>query len=732
MKPDLNNDDFWEYTKTIVREMYLRHFSSFDLSRDSMTFREFKVFDGTSLRISSNGYYQVSYENQSRSGHISDLVGTTIPDTPDFKLPSSLFSENDNDRDITKRWDEDSRSPLSPLSPFNSGAMPSTRDLMSMPREQVEYYARRMRDMRKYNNDISRMSPTEFNDLYMGSWDNVEPSPSLKEFPISNLPPMFKLNKDAVYEDQLIFNTEDINQGVDNMGNMENDSNNQSTGTNDTKTGNGWHEPVIKYDPNWVKPQEEIEIPPRFPKYAQDTLLGIYTDIGRTEWGPGRPPLIGPNSRTRNEIAGETFIHPSWLEVARVPIHNKDYMVNSFIPTLRRKLEYERIVLERKLFLERKYPSNDLFNEFIAVRFKSALKRDKNPDIKRKAILSDAKNLLKNAGFIYMHIHEEMVGAATLAKNIMLTLPEESRDQLTIYQKVVKKYFDHVLNNKNDVSKAHLILAESPPTFTVKGYIDFEASSYPKYMGEEMTSYYAKIKSNPTDMIYQIMKHNVDMLSNIIKGMPGYAHLESNVYIVNPIEWALDFIRYATECLEYYAAAKDLDQIFMRDLVADPIYEPLPLRMAVNIAIKFPYDLEFGALPAEIIDSYESRLGTKTLMKKELWDGLTFMISVRDLPWRNQIASQLWDTTFYCSTLVEKMNRKADHIGQVYKNDPYTEDHTRQIYSNFEGLNRRIVAGKDAYTDNNRPLIGRKEDADTHDRMGWYLSFYNQSKMEGL
>ena len=314
----------------------------------------------------------------------------------------------------------------------------------------------------------------------------------------------------------------------------------------------------------------------------------------------------------------------------------------------------------------------------------------------------------------------------------MLTLHEEHADSLKKYQDTVKEYFNYILNHKNEADKAALILTKNPPEFTVKGYIDFNANTYPKHMGVEMTPYYSKIKNSPADLVYQIMKHNVDMLSNIIKNMPGDARLESNVYVINPIEWALDFIRYAIERIEYHTAAKELDQIFMRDLNKDPIYEPIPLRLAVNISVKYPADLEYQALPAQIIDTYELNNSSKDHLKKLLWDGKAFMNSVRDLPWRNQIAPQLWDTTFFCGTMVLKMDATGSTSGPIYNNDVYGKANTENVFTSFDRLSKRIIAGKDAYPDSAKTLIARKMEGETHDELGYYLSFYNQSKMEGL
>jgi hypothetical protein len=745
MTPDLNDDDLWQSIKAVITEMYLRQFSMFELKDGPATFREFKILFGISFRIMSSGYYEVSYNKQIRKGHISDLVGENIPPPADFQLPKSILPSLDKRptkySDIIKIPGNDDKNKtiwdMNPLSPFNSNDIITPSDLMKMPLDQVQYYNARMKVQLEWDAHEKGLSKTEFDNLYYGSWKEVEYS--LKEkiqkkfkdeeeffkdfseamappFPSSPLPGL-------IYEDSLI-NTEDIEGAVNMADNIEN--------TTDSSQNSGWHAPVIHYDPNYVRPKEESPIPPRFPKYSQDTLLNIYTDIGRVAWNPNAPTLIGPNGRSNQEISGETLIHTTWLEIAKVAIQNKDYMTSSFIPTLRRKLEYEKIVLDRKSMAERKYPSNDLFNTFIVKRFEAALKRDGNPDVKRKTILKDVKKLLKDAGFIHMYVHEDVVGAATLARNVMLTLPETDRDKLTVYQKTVQEYFNHVLNHKNDSSKSTQILSGKPPAFTVRGYVDFEASTYPKYMGEEMTSYYSKIKNNPTDMIYQIMKHNVDMMSNIINNMPGEAKLESSVYIVNPIEWALDFVRYATERMEYHVAAKDLDQVFMRDLETDPIYEPIPLRMAINLAVKFPADLDFGSLPAQIVDAYEANNNVKNLIKKELWDGQAFMTPVRELPWRNQIAPQLWDTTFFCSTMVRKMNRKGETTTSLLMNDPYDKDHTESIYNNTTNMSRRILSGKDAYTDSSRPLMGRKTASETHDEFGWYLSFYNPSKMEGL
>ena len=44
----------------------------------------------------------------------------------------------------------------------------------------------------------------------------------------------------------------------------------------------------------------------------------------------------------------------------------------------------------------------------------------------------------------------------------------------------------------------------------------------------------------------------------------------------------------------------------------------------------------------------------KTTFKDELWDGKAFMTPARQLPWRNEIAPQLWDTTFFISTMHPK------------------------------------------------------------------------------
>lgn len=736
--PNLDNERLWDRIKTEITNMY----SSKIFSMKPGEYLQFKILGNIQVTISGSGFVEVYTRTQRRTMHISDLLGTSLNkpfSVEDIRLPKIEKYEYTSDNiidDITKiqnhkfEWDFDK------YAPWNTSKIPSQDELLDMDNGQIEYYNARMRYERFYE-EKNRITPTEWDQLYMNSFasesdkaivDYLRKKDQLSKRLRENQDERERAEAEANFKSDPTLIYEDSMPEGDSMTDVNNENN----------ENNGWHEPVIKYDPNYQRQPQEAAPSPKFPVYAQDTLKSNYERMGRIPWDPNKPQIVGPNGRGTNsaEIAGETHIHASWLEVAKVNIRNKDYMTVSFIPTLRRKLEFEKMVLDRKTMAERHYPSNDLFNQFMFVRYDDGLKRDQDPEVKLKTILKESKKLLKANGFIHMHIHEALVGAATLAKAVMLTLPEEDRQKLDDYKKVAQNYFNEVLNNRNNPDAAKDILKKNPPTFTVKGYIDFDASTYPKYMGEEMTSYHSKVKSSPTDMIYQIMRHNVDMMSNIIRGMAGDSRLEANVYVVNPIEWALDFVRYATERIEYQNATKELDQIFIRDLQADPIYEPLPLRLAVNVAIKFPQDLEYGALPAQVVDIYSDNGNQKNRLTKELWEGTAMMTRVRDLPWRKEIAPQLWDTTFFFSTYVPRVTRKGDLIGHKIDGDPFDLDHRNAIFENFSKMNGVVLAGKDGYTDQALPIFGRKTPSaaypDTHDELGWYISFHNPSKMEGL
>ena len=496
---------------------------------------------------------------------------------------------------------------------------------------------------------------------------------------------------------------------------------------------NQWHEPVVNYDPDYERPQRPVQSNRlQMPQYAQNTLTQLYDLIGRRPWNPYEPIIVGPNASSHIESGIETNIDISWLDVLNVNINNADYMKESFIPTLKRRLEYDKMVIDRKSMLAYGYPTNDLFNSFIEKMFESAIKYDGDQNITRKALYKAVKKFLADAGFVHLPVFDEMLGLSAMANNVMMTVKADGRADLDEYVKHVRRYFQ-ILQNDKGKKDLNSDLAKGPAKFTAKGFIDIDRITYPKHMAEAMTSYYAKIKHSPTDLVHQIMKHNLETFVRSLRSIPSELSYHTQTYIANPVEWALDFVRYAIERTQYEKTLKDLDQVNLRDLSKDPINMPVPMRFAVDINWKFPQVLDFAKLPAEIIDARGNQSSLKTTFKDELWDGKAFMTPARQLPWRNEIAPQLWDTTFFISTMHPKLNRSGNIDGIKYNNDPYTIEHTQQLFSNARMLSNNYMAGiGSSQEDVSSTHINRKNDMNTHHELGRYFGFFDLSSMEGI
>ena len=163
------------------------------------------------------------------------------------------------------------------------------------------------------------------------------------------------------------------------------------------------------------------------------------------------------------------------------------------------------------------------------------------------------------------------------------------------YVKHVRRYFQ-ILQNDKGKKDLNSDLAKGPAKFTAKGFIDIDRITY-QHMAEAMTSYYAKIKHSPTDLVHQIMKHNLETFVRSLRSIPSELSYHTQTYIANPVEWAFRLCTYAIERTQYEKHLKIWIKSICETLVRINQHA-CSMRFAVDINWKFRKYFDFAKLPS--------------------------------------------------------------------------------------------------------------------------------------
>lgn len=453
------------------------------------------------------------------------------------------------------------------------------------------------------------------------------------------------------------------------------------TDTEDPPSYYGIIPPVyIDKDRDWFAYTHNGNIlPPKYEAYTEIQVTEEYQGLRRI-WDPDGPLWLDKH-HDFEEISTAMHLHPKLInEIGSIKDQNK---VNDILHKMRYLLyKNDQHIFQRSTL--HFSPTNELFQAYNALVRNKAVALD-NPEENQNYIENldlEIEHLFAKQGFEHLDFEEKMLGIALGARNIIATHKKG-------WPKIALLDFDFM---------AYPITLKSK-------YLNM-----PNEIINEMNRY-------PEEFFSEEITYLLAFINNIVSGQVGFK--SNSLVFLNYKEWIIDMIRYLSE-MSQYEQTKNQEML--------PILYPVPMRLMLDYRfnidafirgknIHFVRDL----IPAEIIDKKlikNHRL--KETYINYLWNNVASLELVRSMPFRNELAPQLWDDAYYSSVL-----EPVWYIG--FKPNKANIDIKARvdIVSMFmHTFALTIISGQRRYSSGIG--IARKEYEGDVARFGWYVGFLDR------
>lgn len=210
----------------------------------------------------------------------------------------------------------------------------------------------------------------------------------------------------------------------------------------------------------------------------------------------------------------------------------------------------------------------------------------------------------------------------------------------------------------------------------------------------------------------------LQIIKLIIMGIDGITFL--NLTLINYKEWVFDVIRYLKQVWAHMVDPREYKET---------ILYPVPMRIMCDFAYKEPawtmnqgirvrndlkpFDIIQQQLPnnKELTDIYVDLL----------WDEIASISIMRDSPFREELAPQLWDYTYYSSVLEPRWFLKF--TGNKANIDVITRVQVLNMY--MVNFSKVILSGRRKFSEGSLTVMRKEREGDM-DRLGWYVAFLDK------
>lgn len=272
----------------------------------------------------------------------------------------------------------------------------------------------------------------------------------------------------------------------------------------------------------------------------------------------------------------------------------------------------------------------------------------------------------------------------------------------------------------------NIMVVQRPPSEKIDwphvAMFDFDFISWPVQLKNrfhvDIPSAISVLSDKPQLFFRDTVSSMLQIIKLIIMGIDGVTFL--NMTLINYKEWVLDVIRYLRQVWAHMVDPREYKETILYPVpmrvMCDFTYKEPAWTMNHGIRVRndlTPFDIVQQQLPnnKELMDIYVNLL----------WDEIASLSIMRESPFREELAPQLWDYAYYSSVLEPRWFLKFT------QNKANIDVMTRvQVMNMFiVNFSKVILSGRRKFSEGSLTVMRKEREGDM-DRLGWYIAFLDK------